>query len=154
MAPMKERPRYTKTADGVNIAYVASEPRSVDLIQVSSFASNLELYAEWPASVRWHDRLASFARVINFDKRGNGLSDRPAGAPTLEERMDDVRAVMDALGSKRAVMIGFSEGGCMSALFAATYPERVSHLILIGCFARAADRSPDDVWQSRVDQIM
>ena len=91
---------------------------------------------------------------MTFDKRGQGLSDRISGAPTLEERMDDVRAVMDAIGSKRAAMIGFSEGGCMSALFAATYPERVSHLILIGCFSRAADRSTDDVWESRLDQIL
>src|SRR5437763_15492476 len=110
MAPMKERPRYTKTADGVNIAYVASEPRSVDLIQVSSFASNLELYAEWPASVRGHDRLASFARVINIDKRGNPLSDRPAGAPPVAERTAAFRAVLEALAIERAALLRSGDG--------------------------------------------
>jgi pimeloyl-ACP methyl ester carboxylesterase len=98
-------------------------------------------------------RLASFARVV-FDKRGQGLSDRMSGAPSLEVRMDDVRAVMDVIGSTRAVLVGFSEGGCMSILFAATYPERVSHLILIGCFSRSADRFPDEAWEVRLEQIV
>jgi class 3 adenylate cyclase len=100
-------------------------------------------------------RLSGFARIVNFDKRGQGLSDRIAGAPSLEQRMDDVRAIMDTIGSRRAVLIGFSEGCPMSVLFAATYPERVSHLILFGGFARAADRIPDDeVWRNRVESIL
>ena len=70
-----------------------------------------------------------------------------AGVPSLELRMDDVRAVMDTVGSNRAALVGFSEGGCMSVLFAATYPERVSHLILMGCFSRSADRSSDEAWR-------
>jgi pimeloyl-ACP methyl ester carboxylesterase len=82
------------------------------------------------------DRLASFARVIIFDKRGNGLSDRVPGAPTLEDRLDDVRAVLDAAGSSTAAVLGMSEGGPMSVLFAGTYPARTSALILFGTFAR------------------
>ena len=92
--------------------------------------------------------------MVTFDKRGQGLSDRMSGAPSLEVRMDDVRAIMDAIGSKRAALIGFSEGGCMSVLFAATYPERVSHLVLIGCFSRSADRFVDDAWEARLEQIV
>ena len=80
-------------------------------------------------------RLSKFARVIMFDKRGQGLSDRISGAPSLEDRMDDVRAIMDEIGSRSAALIAFSEGGALSIVFAATYPERVSHLILFGCFA-------------------
>jgi class 3 adenylate cyclase len=93
-------------------------------------------------------RLAAYARVVTFDKRGGGLSDRISGAPTLEDRIDDARAVMAAIGSRRAVVIGCSEGGCTSALFAATHPERGSYLILIGYVGRGPDRSPDDAWQS------
>jgi pimeloyl-ACP methyl ester carboxylesterase len=93
-------------------------------------------------------RLSAFARVITFDKRGQGLSDRISGAPSLEERMDDVRAVMDAVGSERAAVWGFSEGCTMSALFAATYPERVSKLILFGGFAEAATVESD--WEERI----
>jgi len=117
----------------------------VDLIQVPSFSSHLEVSFEHPLSVQWHQRLASFARVIDFDKRGAGLSDRPGGAPTLEERMDDVRAVMDAVGVQRAALLGYWDGGPMSALFAATYPERVSALILWGMMATFT-RQPDYPW--------
>ena len=82
------------------------------------------------------------------------MSDRMSGAPSLEVRMDDVRAVMDTIGSNRAALVGFSEGGCMSVLFAATYPERVSHLVLMGCFSRSADRFSDEAWKVRLDQII
>lgn len=85
-----------------------------------------------PGYTAFLHRLSKFARVITFDKRGQGLSDRISGAPSLEQRMDDVRAVMDDIGSRRAVLLGFSEGCAMSATFAASYPERVSHLILFG----------------------
>ena len=145
--------RYAQSGD-VNIAYQVIGDGPIDMILVPGVISHIEFQHEMTGFTAFMRRLAAYARVVTFDKRGQGLSDRVSGAPTLEERMDDVRAVMDAIGSKRAVMIGFSEGGCMSALFAATHPERVSHLILIGCFGRAADRSTDDVWQSRLEQIL
>jgi class 3 adenylate cyclase/pimeloyl-ACP methyl ester carboxylesterase len=115
-----------------------------DLVFVPGFVSHIEVTAEEPRAARFFGRLASFARLIVFDKRGTGMSDRvsPAELPTLEERMDDVRAVMDAAGSKRAAVLGVSEGGPMSALFAATYPERTSHLVLYGtqmCFTATKD---------------
>jgi pimeloyl-ACP methyl ester carboxylesterase len=97
--------------------------------------------------------------VVTFDKRGQGLSDKISGAPSLEERMDDVRAIMDDIGSRRAVLFGFSEGCPMSILFAATYPERVSHLVLYGGFARAGDLWPPgltpDALEARVpDELL
>ena len=109
---------------------------------VPGVVSHLEFQHELPGYTAFLRRLASFARVIAFDKRGQGLSDRITGAPSLEQRMDDVRAVMEAVGSRRAAIVGFSEGCAMSALFAATYPELVSHLVLFGGFTRAADRAP------------
>src|SRR5207302_1345649 len=100
--------------------------------------SHLEYAWEDPDFARFLERLASFSRLILFDKRGTGLSDRvPVNKlPTLEERMDDVRAVMDAAGSKRAALFGISEGGPMSMLFATTYPERVGALVLYGSYAK------------------
>src|ERR1700722_11698758 len=99
--------------------------------------SNIEMFHELPGYTAALRRLARFARVVTFDKRGQGLSDRISGAPSLEQRIDDVRAVMDEVGSKHAVLLGFSEGSPMSALFAATYPDRVSKLILFGGYAVA-----------------
>jgi pimeloyl-ACP methyl ester carboxylesterase len=145
--------RYAQSGE-VSIAYQLTGDGPVDMILVPGLFSHIEFQHEMTGFTAFIRRLASYARVVTFDKRGQGLSDRVSGAPSLEERMDDVRAVMDTIGSRRAVLIGFSEGTCMSALFAATYPERVSHLILIGGFVRAADRSPEDVWQSRVEQIV
>jgi class 3 adenylate cyclase len=104
------------------------------MVFVPGFISHLEHYWEAPPIVRFAQRLASFSRLILLDKRGTGLSDRVAGVPTLEQRMDDVRAVMDTVGSERAVVFGISEGGPMSALFAATYPDRTSALIMYGAF--------------------
>src|SRR5476649_1168230 len=141
-------------SDDVNIAYQTLGDGPIDLIIVPGIVSHTDFFHEFAGYTAFLRRLSNFARIITFDKRGQGLSDRVSGAPSLEERMDDVRAVMDTIGSRRAVLIGFSEGTCMSALFAATYPERVSHLILIGGFVRAADRSPEDVWQSRVEEIV
>ncbi|WP_411278176.1 alpha/beta fold hydrolase [Gaiella sp.] len=100
------------------------------------FVSHVELVWSVPARAAILEELASFCRLILFDKRGTGMSDRVSGAPTLETRMDDVRAVMDAAGSQRAALIGFSEGAPMSVLFAATYPDRTAALILWGGFAR------------------
>jgi pimeloyl-ACP methyl ester carboxylesterase len=128
--------KYAKSGD-VYIAYqvVGDGPR--DLVFVPPFVSHVELYWEEPSLVRFLNRLASFSRLILFDKRGTGLSDRVANTalPDLEQRMDDVRAVLDAVGSQGAALLGPSEGGPMSALFAATYPERTTALILYGTFA-------------------
>lgn len=127
--------RYAKAGE-VSIAYRVMGEGPLDLVWVPGLISNLEIEWEFLPSVHVYRRLASFSRLIMFDKRGMGLSDRNVGAPTLEERMDDVRAVMDAVGSERAALIGVSEGGPMSVLFAATYPERTVALVLFGTMAR------------------
>jgi len=129
--------RYALSGD-VNIAYQVMGKGPVDLIMVPGYVSHVEFAHEFPGYTASLRRLSAFARVITFDKRGQGLSDRVPGAPTLEERMDDVRAVMDAVESKRAVLFGVSEGCAMSVLFAATYPDRVAQLVLFGGFARSA----------------
>ena len=116
-----------------------------DLVYAPPFVSHVELAWQVPSNVRLIERLSSIARLIRFDKRGTGMSDRVDGVPTLETRMDDVRAVMDAVGSERAAILGSSEGGPMSALFAATYPDRCWALVLFGTFA--SDRkAPDYPW--------
>jgi pimeloyl-ACP methyl ester carboxylesterase len=134
--------RYA-SSDGVQIAYevFGSGPR--DLVFVHGWVTNLELLWEHPRVARALERLGSFCRVINFDKRGTGLSDRVSvdRLPTLEQRMDDVRAVMDAAGSERAVLFGHSEGGPMSMLFAAAYPERTEGLVVYGSFATRVRQS-------------
>jgi pimeloyl-ACP methyl ester carboxylesterase len=138
--------RYADS-DGIEIAYevFGSGPR--DLVFVHGWVTNLELLWEHPRVARALERLGSFCRVVNFDKRGTGLSDRvPVDRlPTLEQRMDDVRAVMDAAGSERAVLFGHSEGGPMCALFAAAYPQRTEALIMYGSFA-ARRWHPDYPW--------
>jgi class 3 adenylate cyclase len=127
--------RYTKCGD-LSIAYQVVGEGPIDVVFVLGFVSNVDLGWEMPTFAAIYNRLASFSRLILFDKRGTGLSDRTARIPTLEERMDDVRAVMDAAGSERAALIGVSEGGPMSLLFAATYPERTGALVLWASFAR------------------
>lgn len=129
--------KYAKSGD-VHIAYQAIGQGPVDLLFIPGWVTHLELAWENPHQNRFLRRLASFSRLILFDKRGVGLSDRVPldQLPILEERMDDVRAVMEAAGSERAALLGVSEGGAMSALFAATYPERTAALILYGSFAR------------------
>src|SRR4051812_7684387 len=126
--------RYAISGD-VNIAYQVMGSGPVDIVMVPGVVSHCEFMHELPGYTAFVRRLSTFARVVTFDKRGQGLSDRISGAPSLEQRMDDVRAVMDDIGSHRAVVVGFSEGSAMSALFAATYPERVAQLILFGGFA-------------------
>src|SRR5262249_1654915 len=126
--------RYAVSGD-VHIAYQVLGHGPFDLVYVPGFFSHLEYAWEEPAYARFLRQLASFSRLIWFDKRGTGLSDRVEIA-TLEERMDDVRAVMDAVGSERAAVVGTSEGGLLSALFAATYPERTLGLVLYGSLAR------------------
>jgi class 3 adenylate cyclase/pimeloyl-ACP methyl ester carboxylesterase len=127
---------YAKS-DGVNIAYQVLGDGPLDLVHVPPFMSNLELQWDDAPQARYMERLASFSRLIMFDKRGTGLSDRVAVA-SLEERMDDVRAVMDAAGSPKAVVFGSSEGGALAILFSVTYPERVSALVLYGAYPRLA----------------
>jgi pimeloyl-ACP methyl ester carboxylesterase len=129
--------KYAKSGD-VHIAYQVLGQGPIDLIFIPGWVTHVELAWEDPHQNRFLRRLASFSRLILFDKRGVGLSDRvPLNQlPILEERMDDVRAVMEAAGSERAALLGVSEGGAMSALFAATYPERCAALILYGSFAR------------------
>ena len=124
-------------AEGVSVAYrVTGDGSGRDVVLVPGFATHLEIEWESPVFARFCTRLASFSRLITFDKRGTGLSDPVAEVPTLEQRIDDVRAVMDAVGSERANLFGISEGAPMSILFAATHPERVGALILHGAMAR------------------
>jgi pimeloyl-ACP methyl ester carboxylesterase len=136
--------RYAKTADGVHIAYQVVGSGPVDMVIVIGWVTNIEVMWDEPELARFLNRLATFSRLILFDKRGVGLSDRVPEdrLPNLETRMDDVRAVMDAVGSERAVVFGVSEGGPMSILFAATYPERTIALVLYGTQADFTTRDP------------
>jgi pimeloyl-ACP methyl ester carboxylesterase len=129
--------RYAKS-DGLSIAYQVFGEGRVDLVFVPGFVSHVEVVWEEPRIARFLERLAGFSRVVMFDKRGTGMSDRVSidRLPTLEERMDDVRAVMDAAGSQRAALFGFSEGSPMCTLFAATYPQRTAALMIFGGYAR------------------
>ena len=149
---MPPETRYAKSGD-VNIAYQVVGDGPTDLVYVPGWVSNVELIWEKPKPTRFLERLASFSRLILFDKRGTGMSDRVSNGrlPTLEERMDDVRAVLDAVGSKRAALVGHSEGGSMSLLFAATYPERARALVLIGVFARRI-RTDDYPWAPSLEE--
>jgi pimeloyl-ACP methyl ester carboxylesterase len=133
--------RYAKCGD-LSIAYQVVGEGPFDVVLVPGIISHVEFFHELPGYSDFIAHLASFARVISFDKRGTGLSDRVADAPTYEQRMDDVRAVMQAAGSERAALFGISEGGALSALFAATHPERVRALVVYGTFARLS-RAPD-----------
>jgi class 3 adenylate cyclase len=143
--------RYAKSGD-VNIAYAVSGEGPLDLVFVPGFVSHLELDTEQPGYAHLLERLSSFSRLIRFDKRGTGLSDRPGGLPDLETRMDDVRAVMDAAGSDRAALFGYSEGGPMCCLFAATYPQRVVALVLYGTYAKRRDADEDYPWAATWEQ--
>ncbi|TMF08430.1 MAG: alpha/beta fold hydrolase, partial [Chloroflexi bacterium] len=125
--------KYARNGD-VNIAYQVVGDGPLDLILVLGWVSHLAYIWELPALAAFLKRLASFTRLILFDKRGSGMSDRVHPMPTLEQRMDDVRAVLDAVGSKKTAVMGISEGGVMSCLFAATYPERTAGLIIDGSY--------------------
>jgi rRNA maturation RNase YbeY len=127
--------------NGVNIAYQVFGSGSRDLIIIPGWLSNLDIFWEEPRAARFFRALGEFSRVILIDKRGTGLSDR-VPPPTLEVQMDDVKAVMEAADSRKASFLGYSEGGAMSMLFAATYPDRTSSLILIGCTSKEL---PDDL---------
>ncbi|HXB14354.1 MAG TPA: adenylate/guanylate cyclase domain-containing protein [Solirubrobacteraceae bacterium] len=128
--------QYTRAPDGASIAYTTFGEGPVDLLCIPGFVSHLELMFEAPEAERYLGRMASFSRVVMYDKRGQGLSDRPASPPTLEESMEDARAVLDAAGVERAAVFGISEGGPMSTLLAASYPERVAALVLYGTWPR------------------
>jgi pimeloyl-ACP methyl ester carboxylesterase len=141
---------------GVSIAYQVHGEGPLDLVFVPGFVSHVELIWTEPLVAAFFRRLASFARLIVFDKRGQGLSDRFGRPPTLEESMDDLRAVMDATGCERPAVMGISEGGPMSALFAASHPDRVGSLVLYGTYARllsAADY-PDGISPEALDRLV
>jgi pimeloyl-ACP methyl ester carboxylesterase len=129
--------RYARSGD-VNIAYQVTGEGPIDLVYVMGWVSNLEAFWQEPTVASFFNRLASFSRLILFDKRGTGLSDRVPidRLPTLEQRMDDVRAVMDAAGSERAALFGVSEGGPMCSVFAASFPQRTSALVMYGSYAK------------------
>ena len=139
---MPPQTHYAKSGE-VNIAYQVVGDGPLDLVFVPGFISHLDLQWADPRIARFLEKLASFSRLIMFDKRGTGLSDPVAAPAPLEDRMDDVRAVMDAAGSERAALFGLSEGGAMSVLFAATYPERTRALLLCGAFPNGT-LDPDD----------
>ncbi len=125
---------YAKSGD-VCVAYQIFGGGPIDLVFVPGWISHLDIWWDSPVTAGWLQRFGRFARVIMFDKRGTGLSDRDCGLPTMDQRMDDIRAVMDAAGSKRAAVLGVSEGGALAALFAAAHPDRCQALILHGAFA-------------------
>jgi pimeloyl-ACP methyl ester carboxylesterase len=149
--PQRPRTRYALSGDA-HIAYQVFGEGDLDLVFVPGFVSNIEHYWEMPQVPDVLERLGSFARVVIFDKRGTGLSDPVAGPPPLEQRMDDMQAVMDAVGLERASLYGISEGGPASVLFAATYPERTSSLVLYGSTPRF--RTDSDIsWGATDEEI-
>jgi class 3 adenylate cyclase len=145
--------RYANSG-GVSVAYQVNGSGPVDLVYVGGWITHIEAAREDPGLARFQDSLRGFARVVDFDKRGTGLSDRVPDAqlPTMEERMDDIRAVMDAAGLERASLFGFSEGGSLAMLFAATYPHRTTSLVLWGSYGSMV-RRPDYPWGLTPEQI-
>ncbi len=145
--------RYATTVDGVHVAYQVFGDGPIDVLFVLGWVTHIERMWTEPRFMRFFSRLASFSRVMVFDKRGVGLSDRVAEdrLPSLEVRMDDARAVMDAVGSQRAVVLGVSEGGPMALLFAATYPERTIGLIVFGTSA-CWNNAPDYPFRASEDE--
>ena len=149
---MPPQTRFTRSGN-VHIAYQVVGDGPLDLVYIPGWVSHVELAWEEPTLASFLERLASFSRLIVFDKRGTGLSDRVPDSqlPTHEERMDDLRAVMDAAGSDRAAIFGFSEGGSLATLFAATYPQRTIALVTFGCFAKRI-WAPDYPWAPTPEQ--
>jgi class 3 adenylate cyclase/pimeloyl-ACP methyl ester carboxylesterase len=151
--------RYARSGE-LNIAYQTMGNGPIDLILVPGITTHVEFLHEMPGYTDFLRRLAAFARVVTFDKSGQGLSDRAFGVPSLEQRMDDIRAIMDEIGSARAVLLGCSEGAPINVMFAATYPERTSHLILFGGFARMAAapdypfRRSEEEWARRIETVV
>jgi pimeloyl-ACP methyl ester carboxylesterase len=134
--------RYAKADDGVHIAYQVIGEADLDLVVVPGFISHVEAQWEEPRLARFLRRLASFSRLIMFDKRGTGMSDRTDRLPDVDRRMLDIQAVMDAVGSREAALFAISEGGPMAILFAAAHPERTRALVLWGSYARIS-QAPD-----------
>ncbi|MEY2470122.1 MAG: hypothetical protein QOF21_2820, partial [Actinomycetota bacterium] len=128
--------RYARTSDGIDIAYAVVGEGPRDVVVIHGFTTHLDFIADSPWHAYWIDHLTERFRVIHFDKRGSGLSERSLGLGSIEDRTRDVLAVMDAAGSERASLVGISEGGPIGLTFAATYPERVDRLVLYGTFAR------------------
>ena len=147
---MPPQTRYVRNGD-IHIAYQVLGDGPIDLVFVPSWISQVEAYWEEPSVARYFQRLASFSRLIMFDRRGTGLSDPVVGAPTLEEQMDDVVAVMDAVGSRTAAVFAWVEGGAMAALFAATHPERTHALVLYEGLPRMS-WAPDYDWPPKRDE--
>ena len=139
-------------AEGVRIAYQVFGSGDRNIVFVWGTWSHVELAWEMPGAARFLQRLANIGRTVHFDKRGIGLSDPVEGAPSLEERMDDVRAVMDAAGMERAAIVGISEGAALAVLFAATYPKRATHLALYGAFSRLV-QAEDYPWGDPSDVV-
>jgi class 3 adenylate cyclase len=137
------RTRYAKSGQ-VHVAYQVFGGGPVDLVMAPGFVSHIENYWTEPRYARWLERLGQGCRVVLFDKRGTGLSDRVPALPAMDERMDDVRAVMDAVGLDKAAIFGISEGGSLAAFFAACHPEKCSALVLYGAFARFTDWIPTE----------
>ncbi|WP_457664215.1 alpha/beta fold hydrolase [Sinorhizobium medicae] len=136
----------------MNIAYQTVGDGLLDIIYVPGWVSNLDYAWIFPPLAHVFERLSAFSRLILFDKRGTGLSDRNVGFPTLEERMRDMQAVLDAAGSRRAALMGTSEGGNMCMLFAATYPEKTAALVLNGSFAKGL-WAEDYPWAKTREQV-
>ncbi|WP_329480837.1 alpha/beta fold hydrolase [Kribbella sp. NBC_01484] len=151
--------RYT-VSDGLHIAYQVTGGGPLDIVLISGFVSHLELDWGDPRHAHFLHRLGSFGRLIRFDKRGTGMSDRPSGLPDVETRMHDVLSVMDAVGSERAVLVGYSEGGPMAILCAAAHPERVAGLVLYGTYAKRAwsedypCAQKEEVWAAYAEELV
>ena len=151
--------RYT-VSDGLHIAYQVTGGGPLDIVLISGFVSHLELDWGDPRHAHFLHRLGSFGRLIRFDKRGTGMSDRPSGLPDVETRMHDVLSVMDAVGSERAVLVGYSEGGPMAIMCAAAHPERVAGLVLYGTYAKRAwsEDYPwaqkEEVWAAYAEELV
>ena len=143
--------RYVQSVGGYSIAYQVVGEGPLDIVFVHGWVCSFQAAWEWPALASFYTRLARLGRLILFDKRGTGLSDRVHGIASLEERMDDVRTVMDAVGSERAAILGVSEGGPMAILFAATHPDRTRALVTMGSYARRS-WAPDYAFGRRAEQ--
>jgi len=143
--PGSDAPIQYTVSDGLHIAYQVTGGGGIDIVLIPGFISHLDLDWQDPRHAHFLERLGTMGRLIRFDKRGTGMSDRPSGVPDLETRMHDVIAVMDAVGSERAVLVGYSEGGPMAIMMAAMRPERVHSLVLYGSYARRV-RAEDYPW--------
>ena len=150
---MQPRTLYAKSGD-VHIAYQVFGEGTIDLVFIPGFISHIETYWDEPNFARWLRRLGNFSRVIRFDKRGTGLSDQVSELPGMDQRLDDVSAVMDAVGVQRAVIFGASEGGSLATLFAATHPERTRALIIFGGFAQFSSWIPTQEALERLIQYI